>query len=56
MPRMPGSKKLTPEKKAAVALFLVDQAARGTRAVDAVMKAMATFKLGSTVVWEVWRS
>ncbi|KAG6941365.1 hypothetical protein JG688_00018705 [Phytophthora aleatoria] len=35
MPRTPGSKKLTPEKKAAGALFLVDLAARGTRAVDA---------------------
>ncbi|KAG2847922.1 hypothetical protein PC112_g929 [Phytophthora cactorum] len=56
MPRTPGSKKLTPEKKATVALFLVDLAARGTRAVDAVMKAMTTFKLGSTVVWDVWRS
>ncbi|KAG6949613.1 hypothetical protein JG687_00014749 [Phytophthora cactorum] len=35
MPRAPGSKKLTPEKKVAVALFLVDLAARGTRVVDA---------------------
>ncbi|KAG3026917.1 hypothetical protein PC128_g7489 [Phytophthora cactorum] len=42
MPRTPGSKKLTPEKKVAVALFLADLAARGTRAVDAVKKAMAT--------------
>ncbi|KAG3023915.1 hypothetical protein PC121_g3539 [Phytophthora cactorum] len=56
MPRTPGSKKLTPEKKAAGALFLVDLATRGTRAVDAVKKAMTTFKLGNTVVWEVWRS
>ncbi|KAG6965205.1 hypothetical protein JG688_00007343, partial [Phytophthora aleatoria] len=37
-----GSKKLTPEKKVTVALFLADLAARGTRAVDAVKKAMAT--------------
>ncbi|KAG3187429.1 hypothetical protein PC128_g12600 [Phytophthora cactorum] len=56
MPRAPGSKKLTPEKKVAVALFLVDLAARGTRVVDAVTKATATFQLGSTVVWEIWRS
>ncbi|KAG2785363.1 hypothetical protein PC129_g18141 [Phytophthora cactorum] len=42
MPRTPGSKKLTSEKKVAVALFLADLAARGTRAVDAVKKAMAT--------------
>ncbi|KAG6962786.1 hypothetical protein JG687_00006951, partial [Phytophthora cactorum] len=37
-----GSKKLTPEKKVTVAHFLADLAARGTRAVDAVNKAMAT--------------
>ncbi|KAG4247025.1 hypothetical protein PC116_g5198 [Phytophthora cactorum] len=42
MPRTPGSKKLTREKKVAVGLFLADLAARGTRAVDAVKKAMAT--------------
>ncbi|KAG3180213.1 hypothetical protein PC128_g15638 [Phytophthora cactorum] len=42
MSRTPGSKKLTPEKKVAVGLFLADLAARGTRAVDAVKKPMAT--------------
>ncbi|KAG6948477.1 hypothetical protein JG687_00015454, partial [Phytophthora cactorum] len=56
LPRTLGFKKLTPEKKVSVALFLVVLTARATRAVNAVKKAMATFKLGSTVVWEVWRS
>ncbi|KAG3061462.1 hypothetical protein PI125_g24703 [Phytophthora idaei] len=36
MPRTPGSMKLTPETKVAVAIFLVDLAALGTRVVDAV--------------------
>ncbi|KAG2774033.1 hypothetical protein PC129_g15657 [Phytophthora cactorum] len=44
MPRTLGSKKLTPEKKAAVALFLVDLAARGTRAVDAVKEGHGNFQ------------
>ncbi|ETP32174.1 hypothetical protein F442_19065, partial [Phytophthora nicotianae P10297] len=56
MPRTPGSKKLTLEKKVAIALFLVDLAKRGTGAVAAVKSAMATSKLGKTVEWEIWRS
>ncbi|ETI48894.1 hypothetical protein F441_07154 [Phytophthora nicotianae CJ01A1] len=42
--------------KVAVALFLVDLAARRTWAVAEGQSATATFKLGKTVVWEVWRS
>ncbi|ETI29743.1 hypothetical protein F443_23142, partial [Phytophthora nicotianae P1569] len=56
MPRTPGSKKLTLEKKVAIALFLVDLAGRGTGAVAAVKSAMATSKLGKIVEWEIWRS
>ncbi|KAE8959346.1 hypothetical protein PR003_g31721 [Phytophthora rubi] len=53
MGRTRGTRDLAPETKVAVALFLVDLAARGTGATAAVAAAVEAFPLKPRTAWQL---